>query len=68
MRQQGLGDLASGRRFPPEVHGMWASDHGPRKMVEKNTKIFKKRKNNALQSTKKYVKIKNRDIFYILAL
>lgn len=22
------GDLASGRRFPPEVHGMWASDHG----------------------------------------
>lgn len=26
--QQGLGNLKSRRRFPPEMSGMWTSDHG----------------------------------------
>ena len=40
----------------------------PRKMVEKNTKKFDKKRKIYFTDTKNYVRINTRDIFYILAL
>ena len=40
----------------------------PRKMVEKNTKNLIKKEKQYFTDTENYVRIKTRDIFYILAL
>ena len=66
-----VGDTSRRCRFPTEMYGLWTPDHGSTQACgEKYTRFEKNRKKINLCFTlrESYARIKNRDIFHILAL